>query len=60
MAYVSCEKSSKKKQREIDQAKRGTWGNISSVTKKVVSEKLYNRKKAQRWQQKSLTLGFAN
>jgi hypothetical protein len=49
VAYVSYGKLSKKKRREIDQGKRVTWGNVSPVTKKVTSEKVYDRKKAQRW-----------
>lgn len=48
MAYVCYRKLSKKKRKEIDQAKRGTWGNVSPVTKKTTSAKVYNRKKAQR------------
>jgi len=57
MAYVSYRKLSKKKRREVDQTKRITWGSVSPVTKKVPSQKVYNRKKAQRWQGGSPTLG---
>jgi len=58
MAFVSYGKLSKKKRREIDQAKRATWGSVSPVTKRVASEKAYNRKKAQRWQREPPELGF--
>lgn len=57
MAYVCYQKLSKKKRREIDQAKRATWGSVSPVTKKVASEKVYNRKRTQRWQAEATTLG---
>lgn len=46
--FVEYEKLSKKQKREIDKAKRATWGDIVPVTKKVESAKLYNRKKHQR------------
>lgn len=58
MAHVCYSKLTKKKQREIDQAKRNTWGHISPVTKKMASAKVYNRKKAQRQQRKMQGLGF--
>ena len=59
MVYVSYLKLSKKKRREIDQTKRATWGSVSPVTKRIPSQKVYNRKKAQRWQGGPPTLGFA-
>ena len=46
--FVEYEKLSKKQKREIDKARRVTWGEIVPVTKKVESAKLYNRKKHQR------------
>ena len=46
--FVEYEKLSKKQKREIDRAKRATWGDVSPVTKKVESAKIYNRKKHQR------------
>ena len=44
--FVSREKLSKKARKELDNQKRTVWA-FSSVTKKVESKKLYNRKKAQ-------------
>lgn len=46
--FVQYEKLSKKQKREIDKAKRMTWGDVSPVTKKIESAKLYNRKRHQR------------
>lgn len=43
--FVSYEKLSKKKQKEINAAKRGDWGLVKPVTKVKPSAKLYNRKK---------------
>lgn len=42
--FIEYEKLSKKKQKEINNAKRGTWGNIKPVTKVKPSAKVYNRK----------------
>ena len=47
-AFVPYEKLSKKQKREIDKAKRATWGEVIPVTKRVESAKIYNRKKHQR------------
>ena len=47
--FIPYEKLSKKKQREIDKQKRGTWGALSPVTRKPENKKAYNRKKARRW-----------
>jgi len=58
MAFVSYHKLSKKKRREIDHAKRGAWGSVSPVTKKVMSQKVYSRKKTHRWQRESPPVDF--
>jgi len=47
-AFVPYEKLSKKQRKEIDKARRTTWGDVSPVTKKIENAKLYNRKKHQR------------
>ena len=47
-AFVPYEKLSKKQKKEIDKAKRATWGEVVPVTKRIDSAKLYNRKKHQR------------
>lgn len=47
-AFVPYEKLSKKQKKEIDKAKRATWGEVVPVTKRIDSAKIYNRKKHQR------------
>jgi len=47
--YVPLEKRSKKQQREFHSMQRKDWGNINPITKKVPNAKVYDRKKARRW-----------
>ncbi|MCL2812062.1 MAG: hypothetical protein FWD25_09280 [Clostridia bacterium] len=58
MPHVSYQKASKRKRREIDETNRTTWGNVSPITRKVESAKVYNRKKIQRWHMEPPTLDF--
>ncbi|MEM1484420.1 hypothetical protein V6615_06010 [Oscillospiraceae bacterium PP1C4] len=46
--FIPKEKCSKKTQRELNLAKRGSWGSINPVTRKPANPKAYNRKKLQR------------
>jgi len=46
--FVEYEKLSKKQKKEIDKARRATWGDVSPVTRKIESAKIYNRKRHQR------------
>lgn len=48
--FVPYAKLSKKKQREIDRAKRGSWYGVNPVTRKEKNQKLYDRKKALKWE----------
>lgn len=45
--FIAYEKLSKKKQKELNKAKRGTWGVMSPITKVKPSAKVYSRKKKQ-------------
>lgn len=47
--YIPYEKLSKKKQRELNAQRRGSWGGINPVTRKPENSKAYNRSKARRW-----------
>ena len=47
-AFVPYEKLSKKQRKEIDKARRATWGEVVPVTRRIDSAKIYNRKKHQR------------
>ena len=46
--FIPYEKLSKKKKRELDKARRGTWGELSPVTRKAQSAKVYDRSKARK------------
>ena len=46
--FTPFDKLSKKKQRELNQRKRGTWGGLSPVTRRPPNPKAYNRSTAQR------------
>ena len=44
--FIPYEKLSKKKKRELDKARRGTWGELSPVTRKAQSAKVYDERKS--------------
>ena len=41
--YVPYEKMSKKAQKELNQKRRNSWGELSPVTRIVPNKKAYNR-----------------
>lgn len=47
--HIPFEKLSKKKQKELNANKRGTWYGINPVTRKAKNGKAYDRKKARKW-----------
>lgn len=47
--FVPYEKLSKKKKRELDSARRGSWYGINPVTRKPENSRAYNRRKARKW-----------
>ena len=47
--FIPYEKLSKQEQRKIDAMKRGSWGDVIPVSRKVESKKVYNRKRTQDW-----------
>ncbi len=49
--YVPYEKLSKKRKREEDAKRRGSWGEINPVTRKPDNPKAYQRQKARSWKQ---------
>lgn len=51
--FVPYEKLSKKKQRELNAQRRGSWGGLNPVTRKPENPRAYNRKRAQRWKNDS-------
>lgn len=54
--FIPLEKLSKKKQRKLQAQKRGTWGGLNPVTRKPENPKAYNRKKARKWSDDSMTV----
>ena len=45
MKFIPYDKLSKKKKREADRARRGSWGGINPVTRRPDNPKAYKRKK---------------
>lgn len=45
--FIAYEKLSKKEQKKLNSAKRGSWGLVKPITKVKESAKVYNRKKKQ-------------
>ena len=56
--FIPYEKLSKKKQRELNAMKRGSWGGLNPVTRKPANPKAYNRRTAQRWKDDSNFVPF--
>ena len=46
--FIAYEKLTKKKRREINAARRGTWGAMSPVTKRAEPSTAYQREKEKR------------
>ncbi|MDR2530879.1 MAG: hypothetical protein LBC65_05010 [Oscillospiraceae bacterium] len=46
--FIPYEKLSKRAQRELDSARRGSWGAISPVTRVPPNPKAYDRKKTKK------------
>ena len=55
--FIAYEKLSKKKQRELNAARRSTW-TINPVTRKPANPKAYNRKTARNWKDDSNSVPF--
>ncbi len=47
--FIPFGKLSKRKQRELNLKRRGTWGDVNPVTRKPKDPKAYVRKKTRRW-----------
>ena len=46
--YITLDKMSKKAKKDFYSSLRGTWGELSPVTRKVKNGKAYNRNKIKR------------
>ena len=51
--FVPYEKLSKKKRRQLDAEKRGSWYGLNPITRKPKNPKAYDRKKARCWRDDS-------
>ena len=47
--FIPYEKLSKKEKRKLDAKRRGSWGEISPVTRKPENPKAYRRQQARKW-----------
>lgn len=56
--FIPYEKLSKKKKKELDNAKRGSWHGVNPVTRRAESKKTYHRKKALKWKDDFPFQGF--
>ena len=56
--FIPFEKLSKRKQRELNAQKRGSWYGLNPVTRKPENPKAYNRRKARKWSEDSMTVPF--
>ncbi|MCR5090017.1 MAG: hypothetical protein K6C08_10970 [Oscillospiraceae bacterium] len=57
--FISYEKLSKKKKRQLDAEKRGSWYGINPTTRKPKNPKAYDRKKARCWRDDSSNVLFS-
>lgn len=57
--FISFQKLSKKKQRELNAKKRGSWHGLNPVTRRPENSNAYNRQKARKWSDDSMTVPFA-
>ena len=57
--FIPFEKLPKKKQRELNTSKRGSWNGLNPVTRNTENPKAYNRVKARKWKGDSTTVPFA-
>ena len=51
--FIPYEKLSKKKKRQLDAEKRGSWYGLNPITRKPKNPKAYDRKKARCWRDDS-------
>lgn len=56
--FIPFDKLSKKKQREQNAKRRGSWHGLNPVTRKPENSRAYNRQKARKWNEDSMTVPF--
>lgn len=56
--FIPFEKLSKKEKQKQNGQRRNTWGALNPVTRKPENPKAYNRRKARKWSDDSMTVPF--
>ncbi len=56
--FIPFEKLSKKQQLELHKSRRGSWGAVNPVTRKSKNPKSYDRNKARKWSDDTMTVPF--
>ncbi len=56
---IPFEKLSKKERQKRNAARRGSWYGLNPVTRRPENSKAYNRRKAQKWSEDSVSVPFA-
>jgi len=56
--FIPFEKLSKKQQRAQNAKRRSSWYGLNPVTRKPENPKAYNRRKARKWSEDSMTVPF--
>lgn len=56
--FIPFAKLSKKKQRELTAARRGSWNGIDPTTRRPRNPRAYDRKKALKWRDDSTSAPF--
>lgn len=56
--FIPYEKLSKKEKQKRDAQRRNTWGMLNPVTRKTENSRAYNRRKARKWSEDSMTVPF--
>ena len=54
--YITLDKMSKKARKDFYSSLRGTWGELSPVTRKIKNGKAYNRNKIKRIKNKNVNI----
>ena len=54
--FILYEKLSKKEQKQVNAARRGSWGSFSPVTRKPQNSRAYNRRKAKSEMKKEVSV----
>lgn len=51
--FIPYNRLPKKKQRELDLQRRGSWNGVNPVTRKPEDSKVYHRNRAQSWKKET-------